>query len=286
MDPSEVAKMSFEYFQHNGVTFVSMIHSIEHLEWVKDFKMDPDIPLLVSYPKSGTTWLQQIISLILSNANDTGEKFKNLYAKAPWIEYPLFKTVSRDYQLLTTHLNYHMVPNIVKSKMIKIIYVARNPKDVIVSSYHFHKYSRFLKTPKDFQDFVEQFVEGNVFYGSWFDHIRDWYSHKDELNFLFVTYEEMQKDLRSVIEKVASFLNKKLDAGTLESILDQCTFNSMKENPQTNYQDVSGMFYSDKGSFYRKGIVGDWKNHFLVSQNEWFDSIYQERMADFPVKFD
>ncbi|XP_041068081.1 amine sulfotransferase-like [Carcharodon carcharias] len=286
MDNNKETKRSFEYFQHNGITFISSIHSIEQLEWVKDFEMDPDLPLIVTYPKSGTYWMQQIASQILSTGNDANRKGKELYHKAPWIEYFGFKPGWTDYQLLTTHLNYHMAPNCVKNKMIKIIYVARNPKDVIVSSYHFHKYSHFLKKPKDFQDFLEQFVEGNVFYGSWFHHIRDWYSHKDELNILFVTYEDMKKDLRSVIEKVASFLNKKLDGETLESILEHCTFKYMKENPETNYHEASGLFDADKGSFYRKGITGDWKNHFLVSQNEWFDSIYKEKMADIPVTFD
>uniref|UniRef100_UPI00398E6F37 amine sulfotransferase-like n=1 Tax=Pristiophorus japonicus TaxID=55135 RepID=UPI00398E6F37 len=228
--------------------------------------------------------MQQVISLIVASGNIDSVKDRLLCKRAPWIEYSTFKTHSTDYQLLTTHLNYHMTPNGVKNKMTKIIYVARNPKDVIVSFYHFHKYCNFLMTPKDFQHFLEQFAEGNVLYGSWFDHIRDWYSHKDELDILFVTYENMQKDLRSVIKKVAIFLNKKLDGETLESILDQCTFNHMKANPKTNFELSARLFDAEKSSFYRKGIVGDWKNHFLVTQSEWFDAIYQGRMADFPLK--
>ncbi|XP_072404424.1 amine sulfotransferase-like isoform X1 [Chiloscyllium punctatum] len=261
------------------------LHKAERLEELKDFNIDPHIPVLITYPKSGTTWMQQIMSLILCNDNDS-KKVINLYERAPWMESVRFKLESMDYQILTTHLNYQMVPNCVKNKMFKIIYVTRNPKDVIVSSYHFHEYSRFLEAPKNFQDFLENFVEGNVFFGSWFEHIRDWHSHKDELNILFVAYEDMKNDLQSVVQKVASFLNKKLDEETLESILNQCTFKHMKENPKTNYKSVSDLFNFESGSFYRKGITGDWKNYFLVSQNEWFDAIYQKKMGDFPLKFD
>ncbi|XP_067867052.1 amine sulfotransferase-like [Heterodontus francisci] len=286
MDNNEENKQTFEYFQHNGIPFVSGIHSIERLEWLKDFKMDPDIPLIVTYPKSGTNWMQQIASLIMNCDHIASLKEQTLYQRAPWMEYIPFKPDITKYMMLTTHLNYHMVPNDVKNKMIKIIYVVRNPKDVIVSSYYFHQCTHFLKVPKDFQDFLKQFVEGNVFYGSWFDHIRDWYNHKDELNILIVMYEDMQKDLRSVIEKIASFLNKELDGETLELILDQCTFKYMKENPETNYQMSTGLFKNDSDPLFRKGVAGDWKNHFLVSQSEWFDSIYQERMADFPLKFE
>ncbi|XP_060703150.1 amine sulfotransferase-like [Hemiscyllium ocellatum] len=273
------------YFRHNGIIFCSQLHSVERLESLKDANIDPHIPVLLTYPKSGTTWMQQIMSLILCNDDDS-TKAINLYERAPWMESVRYNFENMDHQLLTSHLNYQMVPNCVKNKMLKIIYVARNPKDVIVSSYHFHKCSHFLEEPKNFQDFLEKFVEGNVFFGSWFEHIREWYSHKDELNILFMAYEDMKNDLRSVVQKVASFLNKKLDEKTLESILNQCTFKHMQENPKTNYKSVPELFDFESGSFYRKGITGDWKNHFLVSQNEWFNSIYQEKMGDFPLKFD
>ncbi|XP_067862722.1 amine sulfotransferase-like isoform X2 [Heptranchias perlo] len=269
MDNKEEEKETSDYFQHNGIPFISPLLSIEHFEWVKDFKMDQDTVFIITYPKSGTTWMQQITSLILANGNIDSVKDKVLYERAPWVEYVVFIPNCKDSQLITSHLNYHMAPNALKNKIGKIIYVARNPKDVTVSFYHYHKFSNFLKKPKDFQHFLEQFVEGNVFYGSWFDHIREWYSHKDELNMMFVTYEDMQKDLRSMIEKVAIFLNKKLDGKTLESIMDHCTFKFMKENPASNYQDALQMFNTDCGSFYRKEVkfvLGDSIEHTEVNQ--------------------
>lgn len=44
---------------------------------------------------------------------------------------------------------------------LKVIYVARNPKDVLVSYFHFHKIANMLETPKDFDDFFEKFLRGN-----------------------------------------------------------------------------------------------------------------------------
>ncbi|XP_072404412.1 amine sulfotransferase-like isoform X3 [Chiloscyllium punctatum] len=202
----------------------------------------------------GTNWVQQMASLILANGNIDSVKDKILKHRAPWIEFVPFKPGYTDYQLLTTHLNYQMVPSSAKNRRMKIIYVARNPKDVVVSFYHYHNCHHYLKTPKDFSDFLEQFIEGNVIYGSWFDHIRDWYNHKDELNMLFVTYEDMQKDIRSVIVKVASFLNKMLDGKTLESIVDHCTFAYMKTNAATNYRAELKHFNHDIGHFFRKGL--------------------------------
>lgn len=102
-----------------------------------------------------------------------------------------------------------------------MIYVARNPKDVLVSYFHFHNIANMLETPKDFADFFEKFLRGDgefsdrnpvctecgvvfsqlvmnalcvyiaVFGCSWFEHIKTWCSQKDDMNMLFITYEEM-----------------------------------------------------------------------------------------------
>ncbi|KAL7987825.1 hypothetical protein Chor_006744 [Crotalus horridus] len=45
---------------------------------------------------------------------------------------------------------------------IQIIYVFRNPKDFLVSMYHFHKISVTIETPKDFDTFLEKFFVGKV----------------------------------------------------------------------------------------------------------------------------
>lgn len=42
----------------------------------------------------------------------------------------------------------------------QVIYVARNPKDVIVSYYHFHNMAKFLKDPDTFSEFLTDFLEG------------------------------------------------------------------------------------------------------------------------------
>lgn len=42
----------------------------------------------------------------------------------------------------------------------QVIYVARNPKDVAVSFYHFHHLAKFLPDPSSFDAFLTQFLEG------------------------------------------------------------------------------------------------------------------------------
>ncbi|MGH0146944.1 UNVERIFIED_CONTAM: hypothetical protein FKN15_009080 [Acipenser sinensis] len=167
-----------------------------------------------------------------------------------------------------------------------VIYVARNPKDVLVSYYHFHKVAVMMETPKDFNEFFDKFMEGRVCGSCWFDHITGWYTHKDEMNFLYLTYEEMIQDLKAAVLKICSFLGKQLDEQQIDSVVKHCTFKQMKTNPNANYESVPESLLNHKnGAFMRKGTVGDWKNHLTVAQNEMFDQVFQERMRDLPLKF-
>ncbi|MGH0186644.1 UNVERIFIED_CONTAM: hypothetical protein FKN15_022265 [Acipenser sinensis] len=126
----------------------------------------------------------------------------------------------------------------------------------------------------------------SVFGSSWFDHIKEWYKHKEEFDFLYITYEEMVKDLRAAVVKISNFLGNQTDDRTIETIVDKCTFKNMRCNPSANYQMIPKVFLDHKkGEFMRKGKVGDWKNHFTVAQNERFDEVYQEKMKEIPRDF-
>ncbi|XP_061571553.1 zinc finger-containing ubiquitin peptidase 1-like [Cololabis saira] len=187
------------------------------------------------------------------------------------------------------HQQYQLVAvesTVLSAEEKQVIYVARNPKDVLVSYYHFHKVANMLETPKSFDDFFEKFLRGEVFGCSWFEHIKNWYSHKDEMNMLVIMYEEMIQDLRSAIKRISMFLGKELTEEQLASMVKHSTFSTMRKNPQANYEQVSGELLSHHlGRFMRKGTVGDWKNHFSVAQNQRFDQLFQREMKEFPLSF-
>ncbi|XP_077429565.1 sulfotransferase 1 family member D1-like, partial [Vanacampus margaritifer] len=42
----------------------------------------------------------------------------------------------------------------------QVIYVMRNPKDVIVSSYYFYQMAKFLEDPGTWDEFIDKFLEG------------------------------------------------------------------------------------------------------------------------------
>ncbi|XP_071225021.1 amine sulfotransferase-like isoform X2 [Salvelinus alpinus] len=175
-----------------------------------------------------------------------------------------------------SHLHLSSIPQGLREKG-KVIYIARNPKDVAVSLFHLQNFTKVLKSEPDFNTFLIQFLKGEVVGGSWFDHVADWYAHKDEFDILSLRYEDMIKDTRGAVVRISNFLGKKLDDQTIDTIVDKSSFKNMKEDPQARRDKQHPEFFEQSGSFIRKGKVGDWKTMFTVAQSERFDQIYMGR---------
>ncbi|XP_051018369.1 sulfotransferase 2A8-like [Acomys russatus] len=99
-------------------------------------------------------------------------------------------------------------------------------------------------------------------------------------NILLLSYEELKKDTRSAIKKICEFLGKTLEPRELDLVLKNSSFQVMKENMQS--PNRFKIHKEVREPLMRKGIIGDWKNHFTVAQAEKFDKIFQEKMADIP----
>ncbi|XP_067458649.1 amine sulfotransferase-like [Thunnus thynnus] len=289
---NDVKSPDHELVRHKNFKLIRGIHNPDDVEQIYNLDIRDSDVFVVTYPKSGTIWMQQILRLLDAKGDVTAIRKLNSYFNAdliPWIEVndsrQTFITAPSP-RLRVSHLPYQLMPSALSQKRGKVIYVARNPKDVLVSYFYFHKIATMLETPKDFHDFFEKFMKGEVFGCSWFEHIRTWYSHKDDMNMLFITYEEMIQDLQSAVERISLFLGKELTDEQLTNVVKYSTFNNMKKIPQANYEQISlDLLNHNQGTFMRKGIIGDWKNHFTVAQNERFDEVFQREMKDFPLSF-
>ncbi|XP_007887532.1 sulfotransferase family 5A, member 1 [Callorhinchus milii] len=274
---------------YSGINFPGHLHTMKSLQYAKEFKFHKTDTLLVTYPKSGTTWMQEILTLIYSAGNEVPVKTLPNWMRAPWLEQYYSEDILQnrpDNRIITSHLPYHILSKTLKQSNPKVIYISRNPKDIIVSFYYFHKMAQFLPDPGTFEEFVRKFAFGEVHFGSWFDHITEWLEHKEEFNILFITYEEMKKNLRQCVEKTCDFLGRPLLPEQIDSIIRYCTFTNMKDNQMVNYTLVPNEIMDHRISkFMRKGIVGDWKEHFTEEQSQFFKKICQEKLCNSDIRF-
>uniref|UniRef100_A0A8D2ITC6 Sulfotransferase n=2 Tax=Varanus komodoensis TaxID=61221 RepID=A0A8D2ITC6_VARKO len=189
-------------------------------------------------------------------------------------------------RVLKTHLSVHLLPPSFWEHNCKIIYVARNAKDNAVSYFHFQRMNKLIPDPGKWEEFLENFIAGKVPYGLWLDHVCGWWEAKNRHPILYLFYEDMKEDPAREIRKVAQFLGLELSEPVLSRIVEHTTFESMKANPMTNYTNLpSSVLDQTVSPFMRKGIVGDWKEHFTVAQSEWLDSICGPALENNHLKF-
>jgi hypothetical protein len=279
IEDGQGASFPFPWFSSDKTLDTGAVNNIKDKFNVRD----EDI-FIVAYPKSGTAWMRQIVHLLVSNA-EQGDK--PLAESVPLLEKKVglgqIKSLEeiKGQRCFMSHLPYPLMPGINTSRA-RYIYMLRNPKDVAVSFYHFMSNREPISYTGDWKAFFDLFVSGRVLYGLWFSHVAAWWdAGKEAKNILFVTYEDMHKDLNNVITRVSAFLNIPASQDMLNSIAIQSTFTSMQANSKTNWQ--SGDF-PDK--HLRKGKVGDWKNYFTPEQNLIFDSAFKQNMADSDIQID
>ncbi|CAN8027131.1 unnamed protein product, partial [Ixodes persulcatus] len=244
----------------------------------------------VSYPRSGTHWVQQIIQLILSRGESV-ETFAEFMERAPYLEVQELKETQSFPRLLRTHFPMNKLRI---SEKAKYIYVARNPWDTCVSCYHLIRECPPCNFANGtFDDFLDAFIDAQVGFGDYFDHVISGYNHRKDSNVFFVTYEDLQRNKKKVVLRLAYFMGE--DHGKVleenddafQRVLDRSTVGFMKDILRTNPKE--GLKVLAKNSphlqpvtvienqkscgtndvhIIRNGVVGDWKRHFTPENLE------------------
>uniref|UniRef100_A0A8C6S2D9 Sulfotransferase n=1 Tax=Nannospalax galili TaxID=1026970 RepID=A0A8C6S2D9_NANGA len=237
-----------------------------------------------------TVWTQQILSLIYFEGHRNSTENIETMDRAPFFEYNMcnldFEKMPSP-RIFASHLPYYLVPGGLKNQKAKILYIYRNPKDILTSYFYFSNLMVVFQATDSIGNFMERFLDGEVMGSRWFDHIRGWYEHRHDFNILFMSYEDLKMDLRSSALKICNFLGKKLSEEDVDVVVRQATFQNMRSDP-ANYDNIIKKEIgtrNDEGNILRKGTIGDWKHHLTVEQNERFDKIFQENMKNISLKF-
>ncbi|KAM6150627.1 sulfotransferase 1E1 [Erethizon dorsatum] len=278
-----------DYYENFGEIYGILLYKEFIKSWdnVEAFQARPDDLVIVSYPKSGSTWLSEIVYMIYTEGDVEKCKKDAIFNRIPFLECRYEEMINGVKQLkemnspriVKTHLPPQLLPASFWEKKCKMIYICRNAKDVAVSYYYFFLMVPVHPDPGSFPEFVEKFMQGQVPYSSWYDHVKSWWEKSKDPHVLFIFYEDMKEDIRKEVMKLMHFLGRRPSEELVDKIIKHTSFQEMKNNPSTNYTLMPEEMMNQKVSpFMRKGISGDWKNHFTVALNERFDRHYEQQM--------
>ena len=244
-----------------------------------DFPFRDDDIIIATNLKSGTTWVQQIISQLLFN----GEEGLPVADMSPWLDLRIppkeVKLPEVEKQTHRRFLKTHLpIDALVYSPKAKYIYIARDGRDVVWSSYNHHAsandlwYEALNETPglvgppmerptddvrQYFLDWLEK--DGYPWWPFW-ESIKQWWDIRHLPNMYLLHFQNLLDDMEGEIRKIAAFLEIPIDESKWDEIVEHCTFKYMKANA-TPSVPLGGIFW-DGGAeqFVYRGTNRRWED--------------------------
>ncbi len=130
-------------------------------------------------------------------------------------------------RVIKTHAPAQSVP---VNDAAKYITVIRDPKEVLVSIYHWAPQAFAfigIKTGTP-EYFVEKFVKGQIPGGWWVKHTASWWALRDKPNLHIVTFNALKSDRSGEIDRISEFLAVELSPEQRQQVIDKSSFAYMK----------------------------------------------------------
>lgn len=233
---------------------LGMIEKGSYLLQLDELRAD-DV-FIVSFPRSGNTWLRFIMAYALKGTH-------NIITNAHLAE--IIPDVHRSKDLIDSMKS----PRYIKCHepffeyFPKVIYVYRDYRDVLISYYNYQ--TTLGEYRGDLLSYIKCDHPSKAF-GSWKNHVQKALdlAEKHPEKILLVSYENLLNDLNGEINRIVQFSGIQPKA-TTEEIAQRVRFDSLKEA-----EAVCGSIFRDTNnvSFFREGRAGIYKEHFNTNHLE------------------
>ncbi|KPJ21605.1 Sulfotransferase family cytosolic 1B member 1 [Papilio machaon] len=190
-------------------------------------------------------------------------------------------------RVIKTHLPMSLLPPSLPDSC-KVVYVARDPRDVAVSCYHLNSEFQSVKFNGDFKTFWSLFVKDLVYWSPFFDHLKEAWEMRHHPNMMFLFYEELSQNLSATVKRIADFLGKEYTAEQLDDLCTHIKFDNFKKNTSVNIVNMKELgIMAPKGEFIRKGKSGGWRDYFDADMSreaeDWIAKNLQHTDLRFPT---
>lgn len=292
--PTDKGWMTEHLRQYQGFWLTSM--SIKGAMLLQNhFKAKPTDVLLATHVKSGTTWFRALIFATMNRDKFDLSNHPLLTTGPhdcfPFLDYQTHPMTNLDVlpspRLFATHFPYELLPESAITSGCRFVYICRNPKDVLISKWLFTNKLRPKElSPLSLDEAFDLFCRGVSHYGPFWDHVLGYWkaSLESPEKILFLKYEDMKREPLVILKRLAKFLGQPFtleeeSEGVVQEIIRLCGFESLSnlEVNKTAVKRFSDELSVENREFFRKGQVGDWKNHLTIEMTERLDRITEEK---------
>ncbi|MDE2924664.1 MAG: sulfotransferase domain-containing protein [Acidobacteriota bacterium] len=193
-----------------------------------DFNLQPTDILIATYPKAGTTLMQQIVHGLRTGGD---MDFDEITAVVPWIEVAhdvgldLDAPQRAEPRAFKTHLSRDLAP-----KNGRNIFVVRDPVDSLVSFFHFFSGWVFEPGAVSIRDFALDFLLHGTRSGRYWEHLVSWWPKRLDPDTLWLCFEDIVADLPAATARVAAFLGLDPEDPSIEIATRQASIDFMREH--------------------------------------------------------
>jgi len=272
-------------------------HHIDSTVW-NDFRFRDNDIVIATYAKSGTTWMQQIVSQLIFE----GAEGVDVSAMSPWLDMRVLpRAETRAMLEAQTHRRFiktHLpLDALVFSPQVKYLYIARDGRDVAWSAHnHFanvkDEFFDLLnetpgrvgppmpRLPADVRQFFLQWMEhdGAPLWSFW-ENIRTWWEARHLPNVMLVHFSDLKADPERMIRDIAGFLGIKVADALWPRILEHCSFDYMKRNAEHVVPLGGAPWKGGAGTFINKGTNGRWRDLLTHEDVRRYRSISTEQLG-------
>jgi hypothetical protein len=190
----------------------------------------PDDTFLVSYPRSGNTWIRFLIANLAFEKEDVSfANIERLIPDAAALSNRALKRTPRP-RIIKNHTYFD-------PRYRRVVYIVRDPRDVVLSNYTFQRKNRQIADDYPLANYVDDFVGGKLVsadWGTWGENVASWvYTRQDHEGFLLVRYEDMKNETMEQLQRLADFLGLKSTPERLLQVIDASSPERMRQMEAT-----------------------------------------------------
>jgi aryl sulfotransferase len=284
---------------------------LDSRRWAR-FEARADDIIIATFPKSGTTWMQRIIDLLVFLSPEV-RPVGNI---SPWLDCTFFSSLDEDLDRLRaqTHRRY------IKSHLpfgalplwdgVKYIHVARDGRDARLSwMNHQQGFTPKMRTriasraaalakelnqpaggppppaPEDPREFLLQWFdeletaqkarEASSASGSldYFGFEATYWRERMRPNLLLVHYNDLKENLEEEMWRIAGFLDIAAPQDLMPNLVEAARFEVMKKDGDALHPALKTTFDRGADRFINRGLSGRWRQYLSAEDVLRYDAI-------------